>query len=540
MLRVGNVVLVAACCAAGVIGQTIGSKITISGTGSKGDPAVAYSGQSRHFVAVWSQRVNNRMQVRARRIASNGSVVGSEIVVASSNSYDNHRPTVAYVRKSNRFVICWYRRPAGGGRAIIYGRTMAPHTGSMSGTKLLANAATDSLSPVLGGDRTLVDNKAILVWQRAGVGILAARLNVPAFGVPSIVSSVYSVSGASDARHPSISRCGGDKRRYVVAFVRRAFALRGDEVYARAVGADAAPDGTAVTVSSATGADVFPSVDGDGTRFFVAWQGAQGTSKVSTNVYGRALSHDGARVKLESSKISIATSTLDEREPCVAFMAKKFFVGYSAEYSSNHPYKHDLYFKFYCLDKSALCGSGKVRGPNVRDGYGAVVARYAGGSATADDGLLVFASSSASRWTNASMIGQRVESMGSGGKMVSLGGNCGKSGSAYPASAFAIGNKDFGIGLQGASASAKVALLNISPVQPIPICGSCRITVPTVLLPVPIVAGKAMQQLPVPCDPKLMNVSMIFQYYVLGSGSTPCAGLGGLSFSNRLQGTVGF
>ena len=537
--RARNVSLFVAFLTAVGVAQKIHDPFALSPKAGTGMPDVAYSKGHNIYLSVWQLR-SPTMVIKARRVTPGGTVLNPEISI-SSGPYQNYSPTVAYVHQTARFLVCWYRRPLLGGRASIVGRTINPTNGAMSSIKTIISSTEDNILPALGGDRTTDNNKAILLWNRVGKGVLATRVRVPASGTPSIYGATYVVSNAPDATMPAISRSGGSKRRWMAAFVRKTLGIQAREVFAIAIGSNSAPDGGPVKVSAGFGDDEWPSIDGNGEDFFVGWHRDQTLSKTKKDVYARALRHDGSKAVLNGSIITVAKGSLDQREPAVSFMQRKFCIAWSGEYTSSIANYHDLYFRFYGIDDAHPCGEGKVRGSGARDSDPAVASRYAGGESAGDEGIIVFASSKPQKFSDSTITAQRVEAMGNGGKVKNLGNGCGLGGMATAYSPFALGNKDFVVRLNGAGPASKVAIFNLSPVQPpLVICGSCHIMTPTVLFPVVVANGKATQPLPVPCDSKFMNMSMIFQFYVLGSRSTPCAGLDGISFSNSIQATIGF
>lgn len=528
-LALGAVTLIAS----PLFAQKIGSRLTVSTAGDVAGSCVSFAPSSSEFLIVWSRRFSGHDQVRAQRIGSDGAYKGSPIPI-SVGFNEKGRPTVAYVAKTQRWLVAWPEKV--GGTWLVRGRSVQPATGTASLSLDLAAGPADALEAALAGDRTAQGDEAILVWRVQNGGIRSRTIEVPASGLPKL-GGVQLVTANNVDREPAISSSGGKLRRFVVSWTREKGSS--DDIFATALGADAQPLGTAIAVASSSSDDGHVAVDGDGERFFVAWQRRQSTGPSGNHdLYGRMLRHDGSKAILDGSVLALrVNAATDERQPAVAFLSSKFTLAWSQQKTA---LDYDIAFRSFDARSASACGAeNSVVGLRQHDVTPMLASQYAGGGDT-DHALLVFVSEDPAASFRGALNAQRFEAVGQGGVITDLGGGCGSGGLLAAKDSLVVGNSAFRLEVHGASPASSLAIFNVTTLGP-PIlnCGGCAIANPMLLLGAPVVAGASKLPLPVPCDSSLANGSVQFQCLILGSGSSPCVALPGYAFSNRLERKIG-
>lgn len=510
--------------------QKIGSRLTVSTGGDTERCAVSYSAFASEYLVIWVRHFSGHDQIRAQRLGADGSYKGSTIAI-SVGFEDKAAPCVAYVHKSQRWLVAWQEKSAG--KWSIRGRTLAPGSGAMSLPIELVGGPVDVVEPALAGDRSAQDDDAILAWRVVGGGIRTREVTVPALGLPSMGSAQLVTANTVD-REPALSPSGGALRRHVLSWTRENGAS--DNIYAKAINADGQPLGNELAVSAGNADDGGVTIAGDGERFFVAWQ-RRNTSTGNGEVFGRMLAHDGSKISATASSIALTSEPgKDSSHPAVAYLSGKFTIAWSQQNAGSD---YDIAFRMFDPSSQKACGGQQsVVGLRSRDGYPAIASQYAG-SANSDRAMLGFVSEDPAN-SRGILHAQRFEATGPGGSVVDLGGGCGLGGQLNVKDSLAVGNPIFGLELTGASAASSIAIFNItSSAPPVLSCGGCEIANPLLLIGAPLVAGASSLQLPIPCDTALGGGSVDFQCLVLGSASSPCVALPGYAFSNRLRGTIG-
>lgn len=513
-------------------GQKLGSRLTVSTQGDVSYSDAAYSTIGSEYLLIWHRDFGGTSQIYGRRMNSIGGFVGSSFAIATGSSARS-RPTVAYVDKTGRWLVAWQEKV--GDLWQIRGRSVRPSNGAMSSIVVLASSSVDQIEPELAGDKAN-DDDAILVWRSGDAGIRARQIQVSASGNP-IVGSAKIVSLYSGDQRPRICTSGGDKRRYVVVWERRRGFFSSD-VYARALDGNGIPKGAELGVATGITDDRHPSIDGDGETFAVAWQRREGGPSFEFDIYARMLQHNGSKVSLGGPIRTIKSdANVDQTLPVVAHLRDKYCIAWVEESGTNHD---NIRFRLYCPESLAVCSTLQiVTGTNDKETRPAVVSRWVNGS-NSDRGLLLYTSDDPDKSYVGDLNAQRIEAVGLGGRLHDFGGSCGLGGTLGAIGAFAIGNRNFWLRVDGASPASPFAIVNIAASGP-PLlnCGTCAITNPTILLAVPLSGGSANFALPIPCLYELYGNGIQFQCFVPTSGVTPCVGIDGMSFSNRLSGFVG-
>ena len=261
----------------------IGSSFDVMNVGNDDNyPDVAYDATENVYLVVWQRTFSIwDMAVRGQRVTSTGAPTGGLIAISDPPNPAIGRlattPSVANVNASDRFLVVWRERLGPLAKSDIVAAAVSADDGSLSSTLLLAPSLDHQTDPTVGGDRTLLDDDAVVVWSQQTVGIRMCQVTVPPAGDPYLPTGTATLepnSGPIEQKHPAISRSAGDSQRFVVAWERMDTSTGIGRIVARIISSNAVALGQKVDVSStiSTVSDERPAVDGDGERWVIAWQ----------------------------------------------------------------------------------------------------------------------------------------------------------------------------------------------------------------------------------------------------------------------------
>jgi len=237
----------------------------------------------------------------------------------------------------------------------------------------------------------------------------------------------------------------------------------------------------------------------------------------------------------------LAGDTVDQVAPCVAWAGGEALVGWERR---GGPFVQST-VELAWVDTTTGLRVDPTQaslGAGFHAGEPAAASRWSGllpsPGADDDEVLLAFARHDVTPPLDGDVVIQLAEAVGPGGSVVDVGGGCGPGGVATVSGPVALGNPAFAVELDGADAVATLALLNVAaPGAAIP-CGSCSFLAPGLLFAQPVVAGGAVQALPILNDASLLGATVEAQWAVLPTASSPCALFATVAMSNRLSLTV--
>lgn len=122
--------------------------------GAHGESAasVAYATTSKEFLVAWQQTDGGaKFDIRAQRIAFNGTLLGPEIVLSFDNHWQN-LPAVDYDAATDTFFVAWqnYTEPAG--PSAVVGRRVQAGTGAVGDFKVLFQGVDVAVPDVSQGN----------------------------------------------------------------------------------------------------------------------------------------------------------------------------------------------------------------------------------------------------------------------------------------------------------------------------------------------------------------------------------------------------
>lgn len=512
--------------------QKVGSRFDIASTGDIERCDVAYSDSKSEYLVVWERKFGSVAQIYGQRVTRGGALISSAFSL-TSGFREKSAPTVAYVAKTQRWLVAWQEKQAG--KWQIRGRTVTPGSGAQSTTNTLVASGAEHVEPELSGDRTVVDDDAILVYRSIGSGLRARQVSVRTSGAPTAHATVRVLTTNSRDLSPQISSNGGQNRRHVVTWRRDNAST--DDIYARALNGDGMPIGATLSIAATGFNDANPTVDGDGEYFLVSWARREFLYPGNSDIVGRMLRVTGnIATLLGPSKSLAATASVDERLPTVAFARDKFVVSWSRETTNGY------HLRLRMLAPTNMDWSSnilQVSGSKARSTRPVLGATYSG-ARDGNEAMLAYITEDALSPFDGDVEAQLLRALGSGGPIADVEGGCGFGGKLTAHGPLAIGNPAFRLRLGGADLVSSVALLNVAPMSPpLLTCGPCQISAPSVLLPMALTSGSGQIDLAIPHQVSLLSSQVQFQAYVFDTTSTPCVGIENLAFSNRLNASIG-
>lgn len=151
----------------GFDGTLLGSDITIS-TALRPQlyPRVAYSPDADEFLVVWQDSRTSSTtgsDIYGQRIAGDGSVVGSNIVI-SNNAEAQNQPDVAYSTASQRYLVAWDDERATDLTAVDVYAQLVTNAGTADGANFALSTASSSQENVAVGYNSSQD-EFLVVWE---------------------------------------------------------------------------------------------------------------------------------------------------------------------------------------------------------------------------------------------------------------------------------------------------------------------------------------------------------------------------------------
>jgi hypothetical protein len=454
-----------------VVDPLIGSELPIQTTDTydDGDPDVAFDAGDNHYLVVWERRFSlTDIDVRGRLLEPDGSVAVSLIHIESTAALAN-APSVATVRDSDTYFVAWQEAPSFLSVFNIRGRSVEVHDGNLSDAITVSATGNQELEPDVGGDKSLTDDDAFVVWTEQGVGIRGAQVTVPPDGATPFVLSTHTIEpeGAQALVNPAISKSSGEDLRFVVVW--QAVSASTDAIYARAMTRNGTLLGTRQPVSffvTGLSDDKEPDVDGDGTRFVAVWQREEGISSDVFDVYARAMTFENGDLQLDFGIDAIENDDDDdETAPSITYTGEQYVVAYTDQDSYSN-----VYLKIIDPYTCSVCAVESHPGDLGIDEHSpAITSMYHGGwsGGTFDDSLVVWESFEGG---DADVLGHLFESPAG---VESLGGDCGQAGVAVAPCPYG-GNDLFRPRLLDGPASAPVLLAFGFQQAPFA-CGPCTL-----------------------------------------------------------------
>lgn len=272
-------------------GALIGGEIGIATTtAAEGLPAVVYNSASNEYLVVW-RRVEGADEftqgnIYAQRINAAGALVGATLSVATG-VLDETAPAAAYDSAANRYMVLWQGRQSGASDYGIYGQRLAAD-GALAGAQIaLSTWDGDQLYPQIAYDS--VEHRFLAVWEEhhwgAASGWYVYGQLVGSDGV--LVGTHLSIAGGDGKNRltPDVAYAAA-VRSYAVVW-EYAYSAADHDVYARRVAYDGTHPDNEFAISALGSQEGRPAVAmGAGATFLAAWEDGRNQPTMAIDIFG--------------------------------------------------------------------------------------------------------------------------------------------------------------------------------------------------------------------------------------------------------------
>ena len=322
---------------------TPGSPFPVAATASDEiDPDVIYNATDNEYLLVWENDFYVDHDIVAHRVASDGSLLGSEIAIGASPDHDVN-PQLAYNSSANEYLAVWEHEYAAGDHNIVAGRVASD--GSLLGSRIAIGASPNhEINPQLAYNSSA--NEYLVVWEyeyAAGDHDIVAR-RVASDG--SLLGSMIFI-GASFAHeiNPQLAY-NSSANEYLVVW-EHDFYVDYDIAGLR-VASDGSLLGSMIFIGTSFDHDINPQLayNPSANEYLVVWEYEYAAG--DHNIVARRVASDGS---LPGSVFFIAASFDHEINPQVAYTPETYLVVWEHEYAAAD---HDIVAQWVKNDGSLL------------------------------------------------------------------------------------------------------------------------------------------------------------------------------------------
>ncbi|MBL8749501.1 MAG: hypothetical protein JNK78_10105 [Planctomycetes bacterium] len=458
--------------------------------------------------------------IRAQRVASNGSLVGA-VMSPFPTSTPETNPSVCYVRSKNMHVLCWNEATVPFGPFTLRARSVGTSAfGAVVNVSGSGGASGGTFRTC--GDRSNTGSKALVVWNstaNSGTTIVATTLDLTATGLLT-ASAGIDVSTATGLFTDSFV-LGKSRTPTGQVLLGAALPFFAVLFYAQALSYDGAIAGTKLAVGT-IGPNGFRTIaiDGDGPQNVAVWRDSANTLQCRTVTWnGTALSLGTQTTLTSNPGVSCDIGLLGER-----------YVAVWSEPTAN-PFDDDLVgiaLKPDCSVCSNKFALTQVDRPSAM--LPCVAPTFASGT-SGGQALITWEERDITPPFRGSIAAQRFDAM-VGAPAVFLSAGCGNGGTATTVGPFSPGNDDFAFSLSGGDPTAPFALISLSLGGSSILCG-CELTNFLVLEATLAQAGASRYAFKPWCDPSYLGTDIEFQWLLWPAAQSPCPIVENLAASNR-------
>ena len=514
----------------------------IDPNGTITDPdAARASWLHQNFIVAYEREIVGQPQIIGRIFNSVGALVGGELLVEVGLFSTPHSPRVACVE--DRFLVVWHSDSAFSDTGQIRARSYNTDGSAPSAAVTLLTAPEADLT----GDHDVSgrqylgssDETALLAWREADGGLKTMRVTLVGQAPPAVVDgSIVELTQppflSTDGRPRLTATSGENGQLWAATWVRTttSFVEGSTAVLAQLIGADGTPAGPVATVATGGEQELSdPVIDGDGESYVVAWEHHSDGLFQTHTVRARALTGANGTLTPNGPPVTLAGSLFDNATaPRVAHGPGRSMVTYLRGGAVNAVGISSQSAEIYEAEFAISLGLAAA-------GHALAAGRVPGHESSDHAASVSIVPSK----PDPVLAGSMLEFVGASGFQTNLGGACGNGGwVAIPDDELAVGNPSLPINLVDADPGALAAFLNLNVGMPLPItCGPCAITPILELIPVPVSAGSASIELPIPCAPALIDAYVEWQWITVTPATTGCDLVPGISFSNRQRMQIG-
>jgi len=496
-------------------------------------PDIAYDATNDFYLLVWEiHRSATDVDIWATRLKSDNT--GRTGLVVVSGTGIQSRPSIANIASTDMYMVVWQDNAKG--NWDVRGRAVDVSTKAVSAIVTIAGTTSNEITPDIAGEATSADDDAVCVWDDEGVGIRAVEIEVKSTTSVTVgTPKTLAVGKAPLHDNPAISKSGGARRR--VAIVWEAFT---SSIALQAFTMDLAPASAPVSLPLT---NQFPDVDGDGTDFAVVFQRPESSTSSLGDIWCWAVSVPATVTQPMRTRVApralAATSNDDEAHPTVSFVGSRY-VAVWADREPNSTTSYRCHIQ-NLLPDCTNCGSGwrVSRSSGRRCEWPAIASHFSGGATTSDQAWILFQQEELSATPPRSMVMVARYDAVVGGPVQTIANSCGGGGTLSISGAFSFGEK-VTFQLRGAdtAATSGIFVAGVPSSRPQFPCATCQFLLGPIMVGLPLSAGGTQLTSTIPCDMRLLDYDLDVQVIVLGTTSSPCAIVLGLSASNILRARV--
>jgi hypothetical protein len=319
----------------------LSSNIVISAVDNiKHLPSIAYNSKHNEYLVVWHTEwpIQTR-DIRAQRVSAQGTLLGSEFVVYSSDTKDSAQPSVAYDPINDRYLVTFIYDASGNGSDWdLYGR-LIPWDGPSDGLTAfpIITWPSSQWNPkvVYAGTQ----QEFLVVWNNTYTGgtppayISGKRIRPDGSSFGPGSDMTLSESGVNYI-NPNLSY-NLARNEYLVVWDRVGGSGSSDDIWGVRLRGDAVPlGGGPFMIAGWPDNEMSPAVAAcnNADKYLVVWQSDVGTGGTNYDIYGYFVTGDG----VPEHVFWIDNTTLPEIQPSVACNngGNQFLVAYQQRWTN--------------------------------------------------------------------------------------------------------------------------------------------------------------------------------------------------------------
>jgi len=251
------------------------------------NPVVVWNDARNEFLVVWEDARNGTdIDLYARRVSSDGSLLGEEIAIATG-VHDQAAPVLLHMEISEGYVVLWHHREPGHYR--IHGRRLTPE-GSATGAPF--HVPSDQSHPqwIPGAAYNASEGEFLVVWEdMVNSALLCQRYS--AGGTP--LGNIVLVSSSPESQWvPPVVTFAPARQEYLVIWD----ALAEGDIRAVTLARDGTAPGPEYKVSAAPGRQLVSDAvcASEAEECLVVWTDERAWETHDADIYAQLVGRDGS------------------------------------------------------------------------------------------------------------------------------------------------------------------------------------------------------------------------------------------------------
>ncbi len=320
----------------------IGSTKVVGSGYDENFPDVAYDATEDEFLVVWQRSFSSQdIDIRGRRLDGLGNPIGLLLLIETDNDQLGVGPSVGSAGSAGAFLVAWQQSILIFGSYDIRARAVGVGTGAL-GTPATLNVGNLSANSADVGDSS-TDGRVLVAWSEFGGGIRARvpevlsnlTLYFGLFGGPGVIT----VATTTGDVQPAVSKSGSASSVWAVVWQRNGQTPSDDsQIAARMIRSDSALVSSTVYTGLASRDEATPDVDGDGSRFMVAYARDESSSSNLGDIIAQPLLFDGTTASFGAPAVVHDSPNDNDFLPAIAYTGNAYVVAWQDD-SIDPPYE---------------------------------------------------------------------------------------------------------------------------------------------------------------------------------------------------------